>query len=283
LSFDSTTFRAAYVAAGGSSRSADSYVSYLNRADRIAGGVSERIDSVGAVELVLWLERQPEALFGGARNKRDSLSATRKYVQLRAFPRSSVENPTAEICIQSETQLDCAEASLARTAGRTLLAEVKALGARYYREMRRPLGVTGEVAELAAADLLGVELAKAREAGFDGWLNREGRSIRVQIKGRAVDPARRYVGRCPAIKVGNLFDVALLVLIDRATMEPLEIWEADEGDIARKLAHPGSRARNDRSSLGIAQFIGAGVSGAAAAKKVWPIGSDSKRSAMGAF
>ncbi|MCA1812636.1 MAG: hypothetical protein LC624_01640 [Halobacteriales archaeon] len=40
--------------------------------------------------------------------------------------------------------------------------------ARQYRELKgKPLGITGEIAEYAAARLLRLELAPARTAGFD--------------------------------------------------------------------------------------------------------------------
>ncbi len=135
-----------------------------------------------------------------------------------------------------------------------LLHDIGALAARYYALTGKPLGVTGEVAELAAAELLGLELCPARTAGFDAWNKAACPKWRVQIKGRAVDPADRYRGRCPAIKVGDLADDVVLVLLDRTTFMPLEIWLASEADVAARLAAPGSKARNQRNSMGIAQF-----------------------------
>ena len=50
---------------------------------------------------------------------------------------------------------------------RELKAEAKALAARYYQLTGKPLGITGEIAELEAAELLGLSLADARQAGYD--------------------------------------------------------------------------------------------------------------------
>ena len=136
----------------------------------------------------------------------------------------------------------------------SLVAEAKHLATRYYAITGKPLGVTGEVAEMEAARLLNLELAPARTAGYDAIDRRSGKARRIQIKGRAVDPARRYSGRCPSIKCGDLFDAVLLVLMDRATLEPLEIWESDETRVAAKLSEPGSRSRNERNSMGLSQF-----------------------------
>lgn len=135
-----------------------------------------------------------------------------------------------------------------------LLNETKSLAARYYALTGKPLGVTGEVAEMSAAALLGLELAAARTPGFDAWLVRDGKRLRVQIKGRAVDPLDRYRGRCPAIKCGDIFDYVFLVLLDRTTLEPLEIWESSEAQISERLSVPGSKSRNERNSMGIRQF-----------------------------
>ena len=45
---------------------------------------------------------------------------------------------------------------------REILATVKPLAAEYYRLTGKPLGVTGEVAEYVAAEILGLVLADAR-------------------------------------------------------------------------------------------------------------------------
>jgi hypothetical protein len=249
-----TEFKLRYVKAGGSSDSARSYVNYLNRAERLTGDLDQFIRTHGSDRATAWLEGQPERLFGSLRNRRDSLSAFRKYVDLmtQSAPSMDQRGPTLALSAGSPRE-ELAE----------LLADARALGARYYRLTGKPLGVTGEVAELAAAEIAGVELALARQPGFDGWLNRDAQRLRVQIKGRAVDPQRRYVGRCPSILCGDKFDVCLLVLLDRATLEAIEIWEADEKQVAMRLSAPGSKARNERGSLGISQFK-------SIARKVWP-------------
>src|SRR5271166_5200400 len=50
---------------------------------------------------------------------------------------------------------------------RNILAKVKPLAAEYYRLTGKPLGVTGEVAEYVAAQLLGLQLAPPRTKGYD--------------------------------------------------------------------------------------------------------------------
>jgi hypothetical protein len=144
-----------------------------------------------------------------------------------------------------------------------LKADAKALAVRYYALTGKPLGITGELAELEAAELLGLSLADARTPGFDAYRERDGRRERIQIKGRAVDAFDRYRGRCPSIKCGDQFDYVLTVLLDRSSLEVLEIWEASEAAVTARLEAPGSKARNERNSMGLSQFN-------SIATKVWP-------------
>jgi hypothetical protein len=133
---------------------------------------------------------------------------------------------------------------------RDLLSRVKAVACEYYKLTEKPLGVTGEVAELVAAEKLGLTLAGARTPFYDATLGAE----RFQIKGRAVARDDRYRGRVPSIKCDGEFDAVLLVLLDKETFEPIEILRAPREAVARRLAEPGSRARNERYSMGLSQF-----------------------------
>jgi hypothetical protein len=146
---------------------------------------------------------------------------------------------------------------------RELKADAKALAVRYQELTGRSLGIVGELAELEAAELLGLSLAEARTPGFDAYRYRNGLNERIQIKGRAVDPANKYRGRCPSIKCGDQFDYVLTVLMDRNTLEVIEIWEASEAALSARLEAPGSKSRNDRKSMGIRQFKSIST-------RVWP-------------
>ena len=144
-----------------------------------------------------------------------------------------------------------------------LKADAKALATRYYELTGKPLGITGELAELEAAELLDLELTDARTPGFDAYRTRGNVRERIQIKGRAVDASDRYRGRCPSIKCGDQFDYVVTVLMDRGTLEVFEIWEASEAAVDARLKVPGSKARNERASMGLSQFK-------SIANKVWP-------------
>ncbi|SPE44291.1 conserved hypothetical protein [Candidatus Sulfotelmatobacter sp. SbA7] len=122
---------------------------------------------------------------------------------------------------------------------REILATVKPLGAEYYRLTGKPLGVTGEVAEYVAAETLGLTLVPARTVGYDALRGEE----RIQIKGRAYGANAKPGQRMSRIKLDAPCDTVLLVLLDNATLEAHEMWEAPYASVCECLARPGSKAR----------------------------------------
>lgn len=137
---------------------------------------------------------------------------------------------------------------------REILAAVKPLAAEYYRLTSKPLGVTGEVAEYVAAELLGLDLVPPRTAGYDALRHTLAGPQRIQIKGRAYDPVARSSQRIGTIKRDGPCDVVMLVLLDNATLDPVEIWEAPFPAVVARLIEPGSKARNERGALSVSDF-----------------------------
>ena len=126
------------------------------------------------------------------------------------------------------------------------------------------MGATGEVAEYEAAQKLRLKLEIARTVGYDAY-RRHGKSRETfQIKGRAVAAADKYRGRVPKIDCSKPFDAVLLVLLDRTSFEPIEVWRAERHAVKRRLSAPGSKARNERSQMGISQF-----KSVASARLIW--------------
>jgi hypothetical protein len=143
---------------------------------------------------------------------------------------------------------------------REILGTVKRLAAEYYRLTKKPLGVTGEVAEYVAADLLGLELAPARTTGYDALRGTE----RIQIKGRAYGKDAKPGQRMSRIKMDAPCDTVLLVLLDNATLDPREMWEAPYPAVVKRLGLTDSKSRA-RGTLGVAEFK-------KIAHLVWPVG-----------
>ncbi|MQW85983.1 hypothetical protein GHJ82_03590 [Sinorhizobium saheli] len=146
---------------------------------------------------------------------------------------------------------------------RAILTAIKPLAAEYYRLTGKPLGVTGEVAEAVAADVLGLELAPPRTAGYDAILVApDGSKERIQIKGRAFGADAKPGQRLGRIKQAAACDTVLLVLLDNATLDLHEMWKAPYAAVAERLAKPGSKAR-ERGALSVPEFKRLAV-------KVWP-------------
>jgi hypothetical protein len=143
-----------------------------------------------------------------------------------------------------------------------LINSAKALARDYYTLTGRPLGITGEIAEVEAARLLGLELAGVRQAGYDAVRRGpEGTVEHLQIKGRCCPPGTGPGQRVGSIRLEKQWDAVLLVLMDME-FEVREIHEASRGAVTAALARPGSVARNVRGALGVNTFKSIG-------KQVW--------------
>lgn len=142
-----------------------------------------------------------------------------------------------------------------------ILNDVKTLAVEYYAATGKPLGVTGEIAEVEAARLLGLALADARSPGYDALDPSTTPPRRIQIKGRRIGPNETW-GRMPSINCTHEFDTVMLVLL-RADYSVAEILEASRAAVQARLAAPGSKARNERNSMGVSQFR-------TIATRIWP-------------
>ncbi|GMR07215.1 MAG: hypothetical protein BMS9Abin26_0217 [Gammaproteobacteria bacterium] len=145
---------------------------------------------------------------------------------------------------------------------RNILKDAIDVAKRYKALTGKPLGITGEVAEFTAASLLGLVLAEARQAGYDAIQNKNGKEIKVQIKGRCLPENHKTGQRVGSIQLDKEWDTVVLVLLDHE-FEPFEIYEAGRGPVTEALSAPGSKARNERGALGVSKFKSIG-------KKIWP-------------
>lgn len=136
-----------------------------------------------------------------------------------------------------------------------LLGEAKRIAKEYQELTGKPLGITGEIAEYEAARLLGLELAEARQPGYDAIQRIGTREIKVQIKGRRTQKGQ--AGRVGRINTDHEWDTTILVLLD-AAFDATEIYETDREAIIEAIEAPGSRARNERKTLALSKFISIG-------------------------
>jgi hypothetical protein len=140
-----------------------------------------------------------------------------------------------------------------------ILAAAKNVAVRFKNLTGKPLGITGEIAEFSAAKLLGLELAEARQAGYDA-IDSSGRKI--QIKGRCLPEKPGPGQRLGSIRLDHEWDNVLLVLLNQS-FEVIEMWEADRPAVQEAILAPGSKARNERGALAVSKFKQIGT-------KVWP-------------
>ena len=131
-----------------------------------------------------------------------------------------------------------------------ILAAAKDVAVRFKNLTGKPLGITGEIAEFSAAKLLGLELAEARQAGYDA-VDSSGRKI--QIKGRCLPEKPGPGQRLGSIRLDHEWDSVLLVLLDQS-FEVIEMWEADRPEVQEAILAPGSKARNERGALAVGKF-----------------------------
>lgn len=135
-----------------------------------------------------------------------------------------------------------------------IIDAVKTLAKEYYILTERPLGITGEVAEVEAARLLGMERAEAREPGYDAIKISDGQEVKVQIKGRRLATGTKS-GKLGAINLLKPWDTVMLVTLDE-DYEVTEIREAERPTIEKALQKPGSKARITRGQLNMSKFRG---------------------------
>jgi hypothetical protein len=164
--------------------------------------------------------------------------------------------------VSDTTKIIELEAAGKEHAVKALLKQAKQIAIQYYKLTNKPLSVTGEVAEYEAAEKLGLILAEARNSALDAYRENGGKRETFQIEGRAVSLKKKYHGRVPKIRDGD-FDSVLLVLLDKETLDAIEIWRADRIKVIQRLDEPGGRARNERRSMGISQFR-------LIAERIWP-------------
>lgn len=134
-----------------------------------------------------------------------------------------------------------------------ILRDAKVLAREYYDLTGKPLGITGEVAEYEAARILGVELTAARQAGYDATEDQNGKTRRLQIKGRCLLPNCKPGQRLGSIDIRKDWDAVLLVTLDEH-FEATAIYEAERPAVISALTAPGSRARNERGALSVSKF-----------------------------
>ncbi|MCI0668186.1 MAG: hypothetical protein L0Y38_07790 [Methylococcaceae bacterium] len=131
-----------------------------------------------------------------------------------------------------------------------LIAQARKLATDYRLATGKTLaGISSEIAEHDACQLLGLQICPDRGRGFDA-LTRSGK--RIQIKGRSIFDESRTGQRIGQIKANQEWDSLVLVLLDQ-NYETYEIYEADRQELLEYIDQS-SLAQKKRGALSVARF-----------------------------
>jgi len=136
-----------------------------------------------------------------------------------------------------------------------LISEARRLAADYRRATGKPLaGVSGEVAQHDAIQLLDLELCNPPVAGCDA-IGKSGarKGKKVQIKGRTIFDEAKSGQRIGQLKVEQVWDLVVLVLLDEE-LETYEIYEATRDVLEEAMAESGDSKRSKRGAMSVAKF-----------------------------
>ena len=130
-----------------------------------------------------------------------------------------------------------------------LISEARRIAREYREATGKVLPLTAEIAINDAIRLLGLEPAEKGEQGYDATMQHRDRTLKVQIKGRAVFNEKRAGYRLGQLKPEQPWDAILLVIMDKA-LEPEEIYLTHRHDILDIL----EKSRNKKGSVSITRF-----------------------------
>jgi hypothetical protein len=136
-----------------------------------------------------------------------------------------------------------------------LISEARRLAADYRRATGKPLaGVSGEIAQHDAIQLLDLELCNPPVAGCDA-IGKSGsrKDLKVQIKGRTIFDEAKSGQRIGQLKMEQEWDLVVLVLLDEE-LETFEIYEASREALKEAMDEGGSSKRAKRGAMSVAKF-----------------------------
>lgn len=136
-------------------------------------------------------------------------------------------------------------------AAEKLIAQARQLAADYRRTMGKPLpGVSNEIAEHDAVQLLGLETPTESDVAWDAVDPASG--DRIQIKSRTIFDESKGGQRIGQLKLNQPWDAVVLVLMDE-NYEPYEIYQAMRDDLA-DYVDASSSSRAKRGAMSVARF-----------------------------
>lgn len=134
-----------------------------------------------------------------------------------------------------------------------LISEARHLAAEYRRTTGQPLGISGEIAQHDACNLLDLEPVKDASSGFDAIGRGDRQGQRIQIKGRVIFDEARKNQRIGQLKLEQEWDSVMLVLMDE-NYETDAIYEALREIVQDALSEQAESNRSKRGAMSVAKF-----------------------------
>ena len=134
-----------------------------------------------------------------------------------------------------------------------LIDQARKLAANYKKTTGKALpGISNEIAEHDAAQLLDLELVTDRQNGYDAIGRGSRRGKRILIKARTIFDDAKSGQRIGNISKDKDWDSVVLVLMDE-NYQPYELYEAERTDLSDYL-EKSSDSRKKRGALSVARF-----------------------------
>lgn len=134
-----------------------------------------------------------------------------------------------------------------------LIEQARQLATDYKQSTGKPLpGISNEIAEYDACELLGLTLCDDRSDGYDATRKSETGPKRVQIKGRTIFNDTFRGQRLGQLKLDKTWDSVVLVLMDEQ-YRAFDIYEALREDVVAQLDQS-SQSRKKRGAMSVARF-----------------------------
>ncbi len=134
-----------------------------------------------------------------------------------------------------------------------LIGEARHLAAEYRRATGQPLGISSEIAQHDACNLLNLEPVKDSNSGFDAIGRGERQGLHIQIKGRVIFDEAKKNQRIGQLKIEQDWDSIMLVLMDE-NYETDSIYEAERDALLEALNDQAESNRSKRGAMSVAKF-----------------------------
>ncbi len=134
-----------------------------------------------------------------------------------------------------------------------LISEARHLAAEYRRTTGQPLGISGEIAQHDACQLLDLEAVKDANSSYDALGRGQRQGQRIQIKGRVIFDEAKKNQRIGQLKVEQEWDSVMLVLMDE-NYETDCIYEANRLAVLDALGEQTDSKRSKRGAMSVAKF-----------------------------